>query len=106
MTRPNVGQAYIPNFVLICCLRAEKYAINPFCGLGHLKTKANRHVSHVTLYLFPVLVYKCLVNNTALSDFQCCIQLMLKNQVNIKTHPKNFRDKYHDFHCIRDVQPP
>ena len=35
-----------------------------------------------------------------LSDFQYCIQLMLKNQVNIKTHPKNFNDKYHDFHCI------
>ena len=35
-----------------------------------------------------------------LSDFQYCIQLMLKNQVHIKTHPKNFNDKYHDFHCI------
>ena len=34
-----------------------------------------------------------------LSDFQYCIQLMLKNQANIKTHPKNFNDKYHDFHC-------
>ena len=34
-----------------------------------------------------------------LSDFQYCIQLMLKNQTNIKTHPKNFNDKYHDFHC-------
>ena len=34
-----------------------------------------------------------------LSDFQYCIQLMLKNQSNIKTHPKNFNDKYHDFHC-------
>ena len=35
-----------------------------------------------------------------LSDFQYCIQLMLKNQANIKTHPKNFNDKYHDFHCM------
>ena len=35
-----------------------------------------------------------------LSDFQYCIQLMLKNQANIKTHSKNFNDKYHDFHCI------
>ena len=34
-----------------------------------------------------------------LSDFQYCIQLMLKNQANIKTHPKKFNDKYHDFHC-------
>ena len=34
-----------------------------------------------------------------LSDFQYCIQLMLKNQTNIKTHPKQFNDKYHDFHC-------
>ena len=34
-----------------------------------------------------------------LSDFQYCIQLMLKNQANIKTHSKNFNDKYHDFHC-------
>ena len=24
---------------------------------------------------------------------------MLKNQANIKTHPKNLNDKYHDFHC-------
>ena len=63
----------MPNLVLICYLRV------PFVGL---ETK------HVTLYLFPVLVYKCLVNNTALSDFQYCIHLMLKNQVNIKTHPK------------------
>ena len=34
-----------------------------------------------------------------LSDFQYCIQLMLKNQANNKTHPKIFNDKYHDFHC-------
>ena len=37
-----------------------------------------------------------------LSDFQYCIQLMLKNQVNIKTHPKKFNDKYHDVHCTRE----
>ena len=70
--------------MLICCLRAAKYAINPFFGLGHLKTKTNRRVSHVALFLFPVLVYKCLVNNTALSDFQYCIQLMLKNKLTLK----------------------
>ena len=27
---------------------------------------------------------------------------MLKNQVNVKTHPKNFNDKYHDFHCTQN----
>ena len=43
--------------------------------------------------LFPVLVYKCLVNNTVLSDFQYCILLMFKNQVNIKTHPKKFKNR-------------
>ena len=88
--------------VLICCLRAEKYATNPFFGLGHLKTKTNRRVSHVTLTYFRV--YKCLLNNTVLSDFQYCIQLMLKNQANIKTHPKKNYDKYHDFHCKHKVQ--
>ena len=78
--------------VLICCLRAEKYAINRFFELGHLKTKTNRRVSQVTFYLFPVLVYKCCVVSFS----------MLKNQVNIKTHPK---DKYHDFHCKPYHQP-
>ena len=60
----------------------------PLFGLGHLKTKTNRRVSHVTLYLFPVLVYKCLVNMTALSD-STVIKSTLKHM-----HPKMFRDKY------------
>ena len=83
MTQRNVGQVCFPLkyqilcFVLLCCRRAEKYATNPFFGLGHLKTKTNRCVSHVTLTYFQYLFTKCLVNNTVLSDFQYCIQLML-----------------------------
>ena len=65
-----------------------------FLDWGHLKTKTNRRVSHVTLTYFRYLF------TNVWSTTQYCIQLMLKNQANIKTHPKNFNDKYHDFHCI------